>query len=125
MLPSEYFIESRALGSSFVRLFSLLFLVSFFLCFYRAPCVIRDNKIFGHVYLTKIHFFLLFFHRIARAIANFSYARSTGKSSSCAHKDVSIKQIKVRRTTHTHTHAELSCDFSRIQSILECTSNFK
>lgn len=46
-------VSWRAPGSGFV------FFPRFF-CFLSCPCVIRDNKIFRHVYLTKIHFPLFF-----------------------------------------------------------------
>lgn len=85
-----------------------VFFLPFFL-FLSCPCVIRDNKIFRHVYLTKIHFPLFFTpHRSRRTRANFSHARSTGWSS-CACKDVSIKRIKAQ----TDTSAVLNCDLPR------------
>lgn len=58
------------------------------------PCVIRDNKIFRHVYLTEIHFPVFF----TAALANFSRvpSRSTGWSA----RTCPLNELK-RKTVHT------------------------
>lgn len=91
----------RAPGSGFVFSFFLPFFL-FLSC-----CASSAITKYSDTFIWQKFIFHYFLHRIARALANFSHARSTGWSSRAC-KNVSIKRIKAQ----TDTPAVLSCDLS-------------